>query len=31
MGFTYPIDTAAMFKDRFEQIVTLGIPRGDVQ
>lgn len=31
MGFTYPIDTKAMFKDRFEQFVTLGIPRADVE
>lgn len=31
MSFTYPIDTAAMFEDRFEEFVTLGIPRADVQ
>ena len=31
MGYTYPIDTKAMFKDRFEQLVTLGIPRAEVQ
>lgn len=31
MGYTYAIDTKAMFKDRFEQFVTLGIPRAEVQ
>jgi hypothetical protein len=31
MGYTYAIDTKAMFKDRFEQFVTLGVPRSEVQ
>jgi len=31
MGYTYAIDTKAMFKDRFEQFVTLGIPRAEVE
>jgi esterase FrsA len=31
MSYIYPIDPAAMFEDRFEQFVTLGIPRADVQ
>jgi esterase FrsA len=30
MSFTYAITTEAMFEDRFDQFVTLGIPRADV-
>src|ERR1700743_1605822 len=31
MAYTYPISTEAMFKDRFDQFVTQGLPRTDVQ
>jgi esterase FrsA len=31
MSYTYPISSAAMFEDRFDQFVTLGLPRSDVQ
>jgi esterase FrsA len=31
MGYTYAIDTKAMFRDRFKQFVALGIPRAEVQ
>ena len=31
MGYTYVIDTKAMFNDRFERFVTLGIPRVEVR
>lgn len=30
MAYTYPIDPKAMFEDRFEQFVTLGVPRNEV-
>ncbi len=30
MGYTYDIDAKAMFEDRFEEFVTLGIPRAEV-
>jgi esterase FrsA len=30
MSYTYAISPSAMFEDRFEQFVTLGIPRADV-
>jgi esterase FrsA len=30
MSYTYAISPVAMFEDRFEQFVTLGIPRADV-
>lgn len=30
MGYTYDIDAKAMFEDRFEEFVSLGIPRADV-
>jgi hypothetical protein len=31
MGYTYPTDPKAMFEDRFEQFITMGIPRTDVE
>jgi hypothetical protein len=31
MSYTYPISSVAMFEDRFDQFVTLGLPRSDVQ
>jgi esterase FrsA len=31
MGYTYPTYPEAMFEDRFEQFVTMGIPRTDVE
>lgn len=30
MGYIYDIDTKAMFEDRFEEFVSLGIPRAEV-
>jgi esterase FrsA len=31
MGYTYPITAHAMFEDRFEQFVALGVPRAEVE
>jgi esterase FrsA len=31
MSYTYPISSDAMFEDRFDQFVTLGLPGSDVQ